>query len=220
MAISDHGEYVPALRYRWLTPYYDAVVGVTTRERTVKTALIVQAELESGHRVLDLACGTGTLSIWAKQAMPDVDVLGVDGDPDILSIARRKAHLADAAVSFDTALSYDLPYPDAQFHRVFSSLFFHHLSFDDKVRTAREIYRILKPGGQLHVADWGPAENLAMRALFVLVQALDGFANTRDNLEGKLTEVFEDAGLSNVTECLTFRTVFGTMALYSAEKPA
>lgn len=219
MTASEHGNYVPALRFRWLTPYYDAVVGITTRERTFKAALVAQAGLASGHQVLDLACGTGTLSIWAKQALPDIAMLGVDGDPDILSIARQKAIQADAEVEFDTAMSYDLPYPDAHFDRVLSSLFFHHLSLNDKVRTAREVYRVLKPGGQLHVADWGRAENLAMRGLFVFVQFLDGFANTRDNVNGKLVGVFEEAGLSNVTEHQTFRTMFGTLALYSGDKP-
>ena len=209
---------MPALKYRWLTPYYDAIVGVTTRERTFKTALISQAGFESGHRVLDLACGTGTMSIWIKKAQPETDVLGIDGDPDILSIARRKADRAGVSISFQTAMSYKLPLPDAHFDRMVSSLFFHHLSSDDKVRTAKEIYRVLKPGGQLHVADWGRAENLAMRALVLPVQILDGFANTRDNVSGKLVGVFEDAGLVNVLERRVFRTMFGTMALYSALK--
>lgn len=211
---------MPALKYRWLTPYYDAIVGVTTRERTFKTALITQAEIKSGHCVLDLACGTGTMSIWIKKTQPEADVLGVDGDPDILSIAKRKADRAGVSIKFETAMSYNLPFPDARFDRIVSSLFFHHLSSDDKVRTAREIYRVLKPGGQLHVADWGRAENLAMRALFLSVQILDGFANTQDNVSGKLVAVFEDAGLVNVAERRIFRTMFGTMALYSALKSA
>ena len=217
---SEHGEYVPALKYRWLTPYYDAIVGATTRERTFKTALIAQAEIESGHCVLDLACGTGTMSIWINKSQPDADVLGVDGDPDILSIAKRKADRAGLSIRFETAMSYDLPFPDAHFDRIVSSLFFHHLSSDDKVRTAREIHRVLKPGGQLHVADWGRPENLAMRVLFLFVQILDGFANTQENVDGKLVAIFEEAGLVNVTERRVFRTMFGTMALYSAKKSA
>jgi len=76
----DDSKYVPALGFRWLTPYYDTVVGVTTRERTFKQALIRQANIEPGQHVLDLACGTGTLSIWIKEAYPQTDVVGVDGD--------------------------------------------------------------------------------------------------------------------------------------------
>lgn len=217
---SEPDEFVPALRFRWLTPHYDKVVAVTTRERTFKNALIAQADLESGNRVLDLACGTGTLSIWIKEAYPETDVHAIDGDPDILSLARRKASRANAVIDFRKAMSDDLPFPDAHFDRIVSSLFFHHLSLNDKARTASEIYRVLKPGGQFHLADWGQAENIAMRILFVPVQLLDGFSNTRDNVDGKLGSVFADAGLSNVMQRRAFRTVLGTLALYSAEKSA
>ncbi len=215
----DDSKYVPALGFRWLTPYYDTAVGVTTRERTFKQALIRQANIEPGQHVLDLACGTGTLSIWIKEAYPQTDVLGVDGDSAVLSLAARKAERAAVSVQFDEAMSYDLPYPDAHFDRVVSSLFFHHLSWEDKGRTVQEIYRILRPGAQLHVADWGKATNIVTRGLFVSIQLLDGFKNTQDNVTGKLTELFEHAGFVEVSQRQTFSTIFGTMALYSAVKP-
>ncbi len=215
----DDAKYVPALGFRWLTAYYDAVVGLTTRERTFKQALIRQAGIQSGQRVLDLACGTGTLALWIKDAHPQAKVTGVDGDPAVLSIAARKAAAASASVRFDEAMAYALPYPDAHFDRIVSSLFFHHLSWKDKERTAREICRVLRPGGELHVADWGKAANFGMRALFVAIQILDGFENTRDNVRGRLIELFAQAGLANVAQKQTFGTMFGTMALYSSVKP-
>ncbi len=55
--------YIPALRFNWLTEFYDPIVRATTRERTFKSRLIDEAEIEAGHRVLDLGCGTGTLSL-------------------------------------------------------------------------------------------------------------------------------------------------------------
>ncbi len=215
----DDSKYVPALGFRWLTPYYDTVVGVTTRERTFKQALIRQANIEPGQHVLDLACGTGTLSVWIKEAYPQTDVVGVDGDSAVLSLAARKAERAAVSVQFDEAMSYDLPYSDAHFDRVVSSLFFHHLSWEDKGRTVQEIYRILRPGAQLHVADWGKATNIVTRGLFVSIQLLDGFKNTQDNVTGKLIELFEHAGFVEVSQRQTFSTIFGTMALYSAVKP-
>ena len=211
--------YVPALGYHWLTPYYDAVVGKTTREGVFKRALIAQAQIEPGHRVLDLAAGTGTLTIWLKQSQPKASITGVDGDPTILLLAQSKAQRAKVSVQFDRALSYALPYPAAQFDRVVSSLFFHHLSWADKQRTAQELFRVLKPGGELHIADWGRASNPAMRALFVSIQLLDGFRNTQDNASGRLVELFEQAGFAQVAQRQTFATMYGTMALYSAVKP-
>ena len=122
-------------------------------------------------------------------------------------------------MQFERALSYNLPYPAAHFDRVVSSLFFHHLSWENKQRTAQELFRVLKPGAELHVADWGHASNILMRGLFVFVQLLDGFKNTQDNVSGKLVTLFEQAGFVDVTQRQTFSTIYGTMALYSAVKP-
>ena len=216
----SESKYVPALGFHWLTSYYDIVIGTTTRERSFKQALIKQARFEPGQRVLDLASGTGTLAIWIKQHQPQADVTGVDGDAAILSLASRKAQKANVSVQFDRALSYSLPYPAAHFDRVVSSLFFHHLSWENKERTARELFRILKPSAELHVADWGRATNALMRGLFLFVQLLDGFKNTQDNVSGKLITLFEQAGFVEVTQRQTFSTVYGTMALYSAVKPS
>lgn len=212
-------DYVPALGYRWLTPYYDAVVGVTTRERTFKKALIQQADIVAGHRVVDVACGTGTLSIAIKRSCPAADVIGIDGDSAMLVQAVRKAESESERVRFVEALSHKLPFEDSSFDRAVSSLFFHHLSWAAKVRSAAEMFRILRPAGQLHVADWGEASDIFMRGLFVPVQLLDGFANTRDNVTGRLIELFSDAGLVEVAQLRSFRTIFGTMALFRAIKP-
>ena len=212
--------YVPALGYAWLTGAYDRVVRWTTRERRFKADLIAQAQVDAGQRVLDVGCGTGTLAIWLKQTHAGAEVTGIDGDPAMLAKAEGKARESAAAVRFDQGLSYELPYPVARFDRVVSSLFFHHLSAVGKRATLREIFRVLKSGGELHVADWGRAQNPVMRAAFVFIQLLDGFANTRENVAGGLPELFREAGFEDVVHRQNMATVFGTMALYSARKPA
>jgi len=211
--------YVPALRFDWLTRYYDVAVATTTRERVFKRALIDQADVRPRHRVLDLAAGTGTLTIRIKQRHPFADVRGVDGDPAILKIAVAKGRRANVDVPFDQGLSYNLPYVSETFDRVVSSLFFHHLDWEDKCRTAQECLRVLKPGAELHVADWGRPTNLLLRAVFLLVQLLDGYRNTQDNASGRLIELFEQAGFCDVSQLQTFSTVLGTVALYRAVKP-
>ena len=211
--------YVPALGFHCLTPCYDAIVGATGRERTVKSALIRQARLAPGQHVLDLGTGTGTLALWVKQQQPQVEIRGVDGDAQILAIARDKAGKADVAVHFDQALSFSLPYPDAHFDRVLSSMFFHHLAWSDKERTAREILRVLKPGAELHLADFGRASNRVMRGLFLTVQLLDGFQNTRDNVAGRLVALFAQNGFVDVAQQTRYNTIYGTIELYRAIRP-
>jgi SAM-dependent methyltransferase len=220
MSRDTKSRFVPALGFRWLTPAYDVIVRATTREKTFKAALIKQANFEPDQRVLDLACGTGTLAIWTKQLYPRVNVTGIDGDPSILAIAARKATEANVSIRFDCGLSFNLPYPDAYFDRIVSSLFFHHLSWHDKQRTAQELYRVVRPGGELHVADWGRSTGPLMRGAFMAVQLLDGFRNTQDNVEGKLIELFQNTGFSEVRQQRTFSTVLGTMALYSTVRGA
>ena len=211
--------YVPSLGFPWLTPFYDVVVAATSRERTFKDALIRQASLRPGDQVLDLASGTGTLTVRLKQCAPGAAVTGVDGDASVLTRARAKAANAGVAVQFDQALSWSLPYADGRFDCAVSSLFFHHLDWEAKQRTTRELFRVLKSGGQLHVADWGRPANFLLRGLFYPVQWLDGFPTTRDNVAGRLPELFRGAGFTLVTEERTFSTIYGTMALYRATRP-
>lgn len=216
--MSRKPQYVPALGFSWLTGVYDPIVALATRERTFKRHLLQQAGIQDGHRVLDLACGTGTLAIWAKQDVPGAAVTGLDGDRKILSVAQRKAQTLGVEIGFDHGLSTELPYQSASFDRVLSSLFFHHLSREDKVRTTVEVYRVLKPGGQFHIADWGRPQNGVMRTLFYAVQLLDGFANTADNVQGLLPALVAEGGFESVDKRHEISTPVGTMTLYEAWK--
>lgn len=210
--------YIPALAYRSLTGLYDPLVRITTRERRFKAALLQQARLRAGQQVLDLACGTATLTIAAKRMQPRADITGVDGDPDILARARIKAAKAETELKFDESLSQHLPYADSSFDVVLSSLFFHHLDRENKLATLSEVWWVLKPGAELHIADWGKAANPLMRVLFLIVQMLDGFATTTDNVAGRLPEFLRASGFKEVEETQRFSTVLGTLALYRAKR--
>lgn len=211
--------YVPALGLRVLTPLYDRAVALTTRERRFRGALIAQAVTRPELDILDLGCGTGSLTIGIKRREPSTRIVGVDGDPEVLRIATRKAAAAEVLLAFDCALAHELPYAGASFDRVVSSLFFHHLTWQSKQQAAAEAYRVLRPGGELHVADWGRPSGPTMRALFLIVQALDGVATTRDNVAGRLPELFVAAGFEQVVQEGHVDTMLGTIALYRARRP-
>lgn len=210
--------YIPALSYDWLTFLYDPVVRLTTREAAFKAALLAQAQIQPGQRVLDLACGTATLTITIKQAHPQATVIGIDGDPAILRQARAKAQRTGAEIQFDKGLSYELPYADESFDFVFSSLFFHHLTHENKLRTLAEVRRVLKLGGEFHVADWGAPQNALMKLASQGIVLLDG-ATTKDNFAGRLPEFIRQSGFEAIEETQHFNSLFGTIRLHKARKP-
>jgi len=212
--------YIPALRFDALTPLYDPLVALTTRETRFKRRLLDQASLASGQRVLDVGCGTGTLAVEAWQARPGVVVAGLDGDQAVLGRAARKVAEEDAAVVLSEGFSDALPFPSGSFDRALSTLFFHHLSLDAKRRTFAELARVLRAGGELHVADWGRPETMLMRIASWPLRLLDGVEQTRDNVEGRLPELMRDAGLVDVATLGGLSTAFGTMAFYRATAAA
>ena len=210
--------YIPALRFHWLTPLYDPLLRWMLRESVFKRHLVAQARIDSGHRVLDLGCGTGTLTVLIKRLHPGAEVSGLDGDAKVLEVAEAKAAKAGLKVTFVHGMAFDLPYADNSFDRILSSLLFHHLTRENKVRALREVFRVLRPGGQLHVADWGRPQNGLMRGAFLLVQMLDGFRTTADNVAGMLPDLFREAGFVDAEQRTRYGTVFGTLALYHSKK--
>lgn len=209
---------MPALRFTALTRFYDPVVRLTTRERRVKQALVAAADIPDGGTVLDLGCGTGTMTTWIKQQHPKSRVIGLDLDPAILGMARTKAKRAGVEIEFIEASAADMPLPDDSVDRVVSSLFFHHLLPDQKLHVMREIFRIMPSNGEVHISDWGRPSNSLMRGLFYFVQLLDGFATTDDNVRGRLVEYIEQSGARQYQEHTTFNTVLGTLRLIRAMK--
>ena len=210
--------YVSALRFRWLTRFYDPVVAVTTREAIFRRRLLAQANLQAGQRVLDLACGSGTMATLIKRRYPQVSVTGLDADPEILALARAKAQGAEVDIHFDEGLSSALRYGEAEFDVVFSSLFFHHLDTQSKATTLQEVFRVLRPGRTLHVCDWGRSSNFALRLSFSFVRILDGFEVTGDNAQGRLPQMMKEAGFTDVAITSTLNTTLGTLDFLIAGK--
>ena len=154
----------------------------------------------------------------AKQAHPSARIHAIDVDYEILKIASDKQKQTGEEIFIQKYEGRVLPYPCNCFDRIISSLVFHHLERDQKMNSLCEIFRVLKPGGELHIADWGKAKNSLMRAAFFAVQFLDGFKTTTDNVKGLLPKYISKAGFTEVAKTQEFQTVFGTLALYKASK--
>jgi SAM-dependent methyltransferase len=208
--------YIPALRWNGLTPFYDFVLSWGMQERRFKQMLIQKAQIQPSQDVLDLGCGTATLTIMIKQAYPEAKVTGLDGDLAVLEIGQTKAAKARVNLKFDQGLAYDLPYPDQTFDQVVSSLMFHHLTTQDKHQAMKEVYRVLRPGGRFWIVDFGPPKGLWSRFISPIMARLE---EVGDNHKGLLLTMLCLAGFKEVTNATRFPTIFGTLYLYSGYKP-
>ena len=218
MPANTRPRYIHAMRFASLTALYDPVVAMTSRERAFKSALLEGAALQAGQRVLDVGCGTGTLACMALLREPGLEMHGLDGDADILLRARRKAAQHGVSMQLAHGMSCQLPYPDQHFDSVLSSLFFHHLNPASKLLTLAEILRVLKPGGRLHICDWGAAQDPLMRALFLIIQLVDGFETTRESVGGKLPGMMAQTGFESIHVENRMRTMLGTLEIFRAGK--
>src|SRR5262245_53202036 len=148
--------YIPAATYDWLLPLYD-VFAKLMRSEAAHRQLVDQADIEPGHRVLDIGCGTGNLMLLVKRLHPRAEVVGLDPDSKALARARRKAEARGFAVRFDRGFSDELPYAKASFDRVFSAFMLHHLALEVKEKTLREARRVVRSGGGFYEVDFGGA---------------------------------------------------------------
>jgi ubiquinone/menaquinone biosynthesis C-methylase UbiE len=162
---------------------YDVLVWALMlgRERTFREKTLDLARLAEGESVLDVGCGTGTLAIAAKSRVGHRgQVTGIDASPEMIGRATKKAGRKGVAVHFQTAAAERLPFRDAAFDVVLSTLMLHHLPNDARAMCIGEIRRVLRPGGRLLAIDFGGAAGrrkslagrLAAHAHFDLTQVI------------------------------------------------
>jgi ubiquinone/menaquinone biosynthesis C-methylase UbiE len=206
-------KYIPALSFRWLTPFFDAIIEGPISIAPMRRALLAQMGDLSNKKILDVGSGTGTMLIMIKKAYPTADVTGLDGDTQILEIARSKARSLGLEIRFNQGMSFDLPYPNESFDVVLTSMMLHHLTRDDKQKTALEMYRVLRPGGQLFGADFGEPRSSFGKAIRPLTRR---FERVAENVDGFLPVMFSTAGFKNYKE--TNRYLLGSISLFQGSK--
>lgn len=155
---------------RWAAGY-DLLLTLITlgREGALRERFLDLSRVVADESVLDVGCGTGTLAIAAKRRVGGNGVVrGIDASAEMIARARKKAVRGKADVSFETALAESLPFPDAQFDVVLSTVMLHHLRRVVREQSVREMHRVLKPGGRLLIVDFGriPSKRRGLMAHF------------------------------------------------------
>jgi demethylmenaquinone methyltransferase/2-methoxy-6-polyprenyl-1,4-benzoquinol methylase/phosphoethanolamine N-methyltransferase len=182
-------------------PVYDLLAPLMTfgLERGYRRRARALLQLQSHEQVLDVGCGTGTLSREiARELDPQRSrVVGVDAATAMIEVARRKG-AALPNLQFDAALAEQLPYPDGSFDCAVSTFFFHHIEFALKQRSLAELRRTVKPGGRIVIVDVDVPSNP-----FGALCAWSGYLlfrqeEIRENIRGRLRQAIQSAGFSSV----------------------
>ena len=178
-------------------PLYDWLAPLMTlgSEHRLHRQVVARLALDRPADVLDIGCGTGTLTRQIYDALPaDAPrrVCGVDAAESMIAVANKKAG-DRPGLEFAAALAEELPYPAASFDRVLSTFFFHHLNYDLKVKSLAEIWRVLRPGGQAAILDVD-----VPYSLFGKICAWSGYwlfhqAEIAENIRGKLRDALDES---------------------------
>jgi ubiquinone/menaquinone biosynthesis C-methylase UbiE len=137
--------------------HYDFQVWFATggRERWLREEILRHAHLTRGEAMLDVGCGTGTLAVAAAQKLGAASTIcGIDAAPEMVAAARRKARGAGVEIDFREASAQALPFADATFDLVTSTLMLHHLPKAGREAGALEMARVLKAGGRVLAVDF------------------------------------------------------------------
>lgn len=188
---------------------YDLLVGLLMfgRERAFREKLIDLAALMPGEHVLDVGCGTGSLAIAARRRVGVTGVVaGIDASPAMIARARHKARKAKLEIDLRTAIIEALPFADATFDVVLSSMMLHHLPRTARSDGAREMQRVLKPGGRVLAVDFGRPKRPGLIAHL----HRHSFLEMRDLVDplsaaGLVIETTGDVGVKNLQFALARR---------------
>lgn len=212
--MSHETAYIPALGLSGLTPAYDAIMAAFFPEGRLRRPLVDALGTRPGDVVIDVGCGTATVSLLIQESAPGALVAALDIDPTILAAALRKAIDRAAPVQFGQGSAAALPFADACADHVVSSLMLHHLSHALKEQMLAECARVLRPGGRLHILDFGPPSIDWLRGLLVPLMA--GFEHVDDNLHGRVPAMLTTAGFVDVrTRPIAFA---GAVQLYEGTR--
>ncbi|MFF4352806.1 class I SAM-dependent methyltransferase [Streptomyces sp. NPDC001530] len=125
------------------------------RRRRMYGQLVALSGARPGDRVLDVGCGPGYLTrMMARAVAPDGSALGVDAAPTMIGYAIQ--HTRESHCTFVQGLGEALDLADSSFDVVVTSLAVHHIPADKRARAVEEMYRVLRPGGRVLIADFRP----------------------------------------------------------------
>lgn len=200
-----------------MTGYYDWVIKKVMPDG-FREILVEKINLSPGEMLLDFGTGTAEIAILLKKATPFSIIAAIDIDPRILNIAKKKIIKENLDILITRYSGEVFPFSNNYFDKVLSCLVFHHLSPEHKRKALFEIFRVLKNGGKIYIADWGLERNKTKASLLNFFKYFNVLKHIVEQGKGMLPQYLKNAGFKNEIETSYLKTISGTLCYYEAEK--
>lgn len=210
-------DFTPALGRPRLTGLYDAAVRLLTRERRWRSMLLDQVAPTACESIVDVGCGTGSFAVMLKRRAPKSHVVGLDPDPNVLAIARQKAARTGVEVEWRQGFARDVVTFGREFDKAVSSLVFHQVPLLEKEVGIAAMFAAVRPGGEVHIADYAVQHRWLMRQLFRVIQWLDGPEDTQANVDGAIERILASLQGHDVQPRSIVYTPTGAISLFKVE---
>lgn len=190
------GALISGIKARWydVAQYFDGAY-------LIYSCVIKLVRLQSGNKVLDIGCGTGTVLLrLRRQYGNSVSLYGIDPSRDMIEIAVKKSKKRGADIEFIITAGERLPFEDGTFDIVISSLAFHHMPQGTKTKVIEEAWRVLKPNGRLVISDFGKPHGLFSKLIAGLIGRFDfaSYSFLVENFRGAIPEILRASKFKSV----------------------
>jgi len=209
------------VRFRYLVAkfIYDVIFVVLVRDGSWQEGVFTSLSPKAGDRILDFGPGSSSTAVSLALRYPEAAFVGVDPSSRAVEKARRtilRKKLQN--ISMSAPLQGKLPFDASSFDKAVCMLGFHDRSPQEKLRVAKEIAKVLRRGGTLHVADFDKPENRGEGGILEFARRISGSAAAEPHMNGTWTEFLAKGGFAGVRRQSSHSIGIGRISVVKARK--
>jgi len=210
------------IRFRyWVAKViYEIIFVMLVRDGSWQEEVFTLLAPKAGDRVLDFGPGSSSTAVSLALRYPEAAFVGVDPSSRAVEKARRtilRKKLRNISM-VSAPLQGNLPFDASSFDKAVCMLGFHDRSPEEKIRIAKEIAKVLRRGGTLHVADFDKPEDRGEGGILELARRISGSAAAEPHMNGTWTEYLAKSGLAGVRRQSSHSIGIGRIAVVKARK--
>jgi ubiquinone/menaquinone biosynthesis C-methylase UbiE len=199
---------------------YDASFVILVRDGSWQEGVFEPLAPKAGDRILDFGPGSSSTAISLALRYPEATFIGADPSSKAVEKARRNVaqkELGNVSV-IDTTLHGTLPFDAGSFDKAVCMLGLHDRPPEEKLLIVKEIVRVVRRGGTLHVADFDKPENRGEGRILAFARRISGPAAVAPHMNGSWTECLAKGGFTGVRRLSSYSIGIGRISVVKARK--